>query len=91
MLTLQPTSVTDPLFGLWIFLLRAVYDPTNRSYRYCGAKGIEFQPEWFNFETFRDDVGAQPSREYWLIREDQSLGFIRGNMKWVVDERKSGK
>jgi hypothetical protein len=76
-------------YRAWGNMKRRCYDPTVRSYRNYGARGITVCDRWINsFENFISDVGLAPSRFHSLDRIDNAGNYEPSNVKWsTVDEQ----
>ncbi|CAB4153595.1 hypothetical protein UFOVP635_11 [uncultured Caudovirales phage] len=75
-----------PLFRRWCGSRNCCTNPSNYNYRYYGARGIKFYPDWEDFETFALDIeatiGLPPFTGAHLDRIDNDGDFAPGNMKW---------
>jgi hypothetical protein len=60
--------------------------PTNRHFKYYGAKGIRFLFD--NFAAFLAEVGDKPAGNYWLMRRDSDADFAPGELVWVQKKLK---
>ncbi len=78
------------LYGIWF---RMIYRHSNpKSERYNNKNIIMIQPEWKNYETFRDEqkqiydeLKLKYVNQLYFIRKDKSLGFVRGNCFWSTN------
>lgn len=49
--------------------------------------GMEIDEAWLGpdgFAAFYNDVGPAPSPDHMLDREDNNIGYLRGNVRWVT-------
>lgn len=54
------------------------------------AKGITMCPEWADsLETFMNDMGPRPSKEYSVDRIDNSKGYYKENCRWATKKQQS--
>ena len=43
----------DRLYHVWMSMKQRCINPNNQKYKYYGARGITFTPEWNEYEVFR--------------------------------------
>ena len=62
-----------------------LFNPNNKAYKNYGGRGLKIDDSWrYNFKQFIDDIGPRPSKELTLDRIDNSLGYVKGNMRWTT-------
>lgn len=59
-------------------------DPKTNGYKSYGAKGITVDERWSSYENFIEDVGPRPTPKHQLDRIDNTLGYFKGNCRWVT-------
>lgn len=72
--------------AIWKSLIRKCHDANHPEYKNYGAQGVTVADEWRGkgkFQTFLNDVGAQPFPKAGLRRIDASRGFEPGNVEWA--------
>lgn len=77
-------------YKLWCNIIQRCYNPKNYSYKYYGGKGVIMEDYFKNsYENFIDWIKGLANYENWLNsselsldRIDNSLGYIRGNIKF---------
>ena len=75
---------------IWENMIRRCTNPDHQSYEYYGGRGISVCPEWIaDFQAFFDCVGERPSPQHTLDREDNTLGYMPGNVKWATKKEQS--
>jgi hypothetical protein len=60
-------------------------NPTDRYWRYYGARSIRFC--FSSFPEFYAAVGDRPGPRHWLMRKDRDGNFEPGNLAWVERKR----
>jgi hypothetical protein len=63
--------------------------PTNRSFKYYGARGIRFLFD--DFVSFLTEVGDKPAGNYWLMRRDADANFAPGELAWTEKKGKRSR
>ena len=89
-----------PLYSRWLSTTQRCRNPNHVSYKNYGANGITLSNELASFEDYRDYVSNLPNYDPvngTLDRIDNSLGYEKGNLRWVsqstqlANQRFSGK
>lgn len=92
--TLNGMSKT-PEYRIWCGMKGRCNSPTNKAYRYYGARGIQVCDRWQeSFMNFYEDMGPRPYPEYSLDRIDCDGHYEPGNVRWAtpseqLDNRKA--
>lgn len=89
----NPNSITKhPLYSTWEGMKARCYNPKNRSYRYCGSKGIVVCEEWkHNADIFIKwcmDNGWQLGLQ--IDRKDNSGNYSPDNCRIVTARENQG-
>jgi hypothetical protein len=77
-------------YKLWCNIIQRCYNPKNHSYKYYGEKGVVMEDYFKNsYENFIDWIKGIANYENWLNsselsldRIDNTLGYVRGNIKF---------
>lgn len=76
------------LYGIWRNMKKRCSCPTNKDYKYYGAKGIKVSSAWRDFWVFVKDMGDRPIN-YTLDRIDGKKGYSKSNCKWSSHSEQS--
>lgn len=70
-------------YKTWRSMLIRCYNPSNRSYKFYGKKGINVCDRWRNsFENFLEDMGNKPDNSYTIDCIDVNGNYEPSNCKW---------
>jgi hypothetical protein len=77
-------------YKLWCNIIQRCYNPKNHSYKYYGEKGVIMEDYFKNsYENFINWIKGIANYERWLNsselsldRIDNTLGYVRGNIKF---------
>jgi len=70
-------------YRTWSSMKQRCYNPTDISYHNYGARDITVCDEWIDdFNTFLNDMGPKPSKEYSIDRIDVNDNYCKLNCKW---------
>lgn len=73
------------LYGVWNSMKQRCNNPSVKTYRYYGGKGIKVFPKWGQFESFRDwaiDNGYEEGLT--LDRINSNEDYEPSNCRWVT-------
>lgn len=89
-----------PLYSRWLSTTQRCNNPNHSSYKNYGARGILLSDDLKSFDDYKDYVsnldGYDPENSS-LDRIDNSLGYVKGNLRWtsystqIANQRFSGK
>jgi hypothetical protein len=69
----------------WQAMQERCYNPRNPRYSCYGHRGITVCPSWIgSFESFIEDMGFAPSKEYSLDRVDNDGNYCKENCRWAT-------
>lgn len=87
------SSEEKRLHGIFNGMLVRCFDPSNKSYRFYGGKGITICPEWREnpdaFVEWAKNNGYQNNLT--IDRIDPSLGYCPSNCRWVSSSQNSSR
>lgn len=71
-------------YRTWSQLKQRCLNSNSNSYERYGGRGLIVEPDWIaSFTVFLADVGEAPHKKASLDRIDNSVGYVRGNVRWV--------
>lgn len=73
-----------PLFSIWDGMIRRCHDPSNKSYKMYGGRGIIVDTRWHQIENFIADMGERPSKLHSVERVDNAGNYTPHNCQWAV-------
>lgn len=71
-------------FHTWRSMLARCYSRKNKNFKNYGGRGIKVNKEWFNFETFYNDMGERPSNKYSIERINNNDNYKKENCMWAI-------
>lgn len=71
------------IHNAWMNLRQRCRNVNHPAYRNYGGRGITYDPAWDVFNTFVEEVGYPPNKEYTLDRIDNSKGYFKANVRWA--------
>lgn len=70
-------------YSAWVSMIQRCRNPKSQSYERYGGRGIDICPQWEKFETFLKDMGFAPDKSLSIERDDNNLGYFKGNCRWA--------
>jgi hypothetical protein len=72
-------------YQTWEDMKRRCYKYGNRHYKNYGGRGITMCEKWKNsFESFYEDMGPKPGKEYSIERNEVDGNYEPGNCRWAT-------
>lgn len=74
----------EPLYVVWMGIKARCYNPTSKSYKDYGAKGIIMCEEWrYSFLAFKTDMEPTYKKGLTIERDKNNLGYNKENCRWI--------
>lgn len=79
-------DATTTEYNAWHQMIQRCVNPSNRRFKYYGARGIKVCERWrLSFKAFLDDLGLRPTPEHSLGRKDNDGDYEPGNCEWQTE------
>jgi hypothetical protein len=82
-------SGKTPEYVAWLAMKDRCSATEGRDFETYGARGIGICERWLSFDLFLEDMGPKPSPEHSLGRENNNLGYLKGNCRWETSEQQN--
>ncbi len=80
-----------PIYRIWESMKQRCSNPAVKSFRWCGGRGIGFDPAWQHFEGFLRDMGPTYFPYAHLHRRDHDKDYYKDNCVWVAKLKSNDK
>ena len=79
-----------PSYAAWSAMKRRCYDVKIKDYPRYGGRGITVCNRWLNsVESFIEDMGIRPSKEYSLDRINNDGNYEPSNCRWATNKEQA--
>ena len=75
------SKMASPTYKTWDGMIQRCTNPTNRSFRRYGGRGVTVCKRWRKFSNFLLDMGIRPAGRS-LGRKDNDGGYNLQNCRW---------
>lgn len=76
----------SPTYVSWCMMKQRCSNPNYNRYNDYGGRGITFEPDWCEFETFLADMGERPEGTS-LDRIDNNGNYTKDNCRWATPKQ----
>lgn len=75
-------------YNIWHSMVQRCKNPSDRSFKDYGGRGITVCDEWLDFACFREDMGPRPAGRS-LDRVDVDGNYCKENCRWATSVQQS--
>lgn len=76
------------LYNCWVNMKQRCYNKNHPEYFRYGARGIEVDSSWLDFNKFKEDMGF-PEDNLSLDRKDSNKNYSKDNCRWATNNIQS--
>lgn len=74
-----------PVYVAWTNMKTRCDNPRSTQFKWYGARGIHYCPEWAKFQAFYEDMFPGWQQDLVLDRKDNELSYYPDNCRWIAE------
>lgn len=79
----SPLPAKHPFYQAWVNMKTRCNNPNSTQWKWYGARGICYDPEWEDFYNFFEAMWPGWVEGFMLDRKDNDKGYSALNCRWV--------
>lgn len=75
----------SPTYRIWAGIIQRCTNKKTIGWKNYGGRGISVCKRWLVFENFLSDMGARPTENHSIDRNDNDRGYCKSNCRWATE------